>query len=205
MNNMNTLYRLYGNAWTIAREECLSVGKDLCPLKHLCTSSSQQHFSSFLKKSPGSGTKLSNWIPTLDMCDGFVSASSLGAGAGSCKLSWHAEKKVQRTTARVWSVGQAHPLACCERVGANDLRAAPWTQTHTEHVVGKMADIPSLKRAGARNVLRIVINHSVAGFFAAVSWVLSQLLLAKQYGLEPWVDWGPCVLNGWTKGGNNFR
>ncbi len=204
MKNMNTLYRLYGNAWTIAREECLSIGKDLCQLKHLCTKSNQHSFSRFLEKvSDEEGkSKLSGWLPTLDMCNGFVSASSFGT---DCKLSWAAGKKKQHTTARVWSVGDAHPLACCDRAGQNDFRAVPWTQAHTEHVVDKFADIPSLKRAGARNVLRIIINHSVAGFFAAVSWVLSQLLLAKQYGLEPWVDWGPCVLNGWTKGGNNFR
>ena len=200
MENMNTMYRLYGNAWALAREECLSVGKDLCAKKHLCTKNSQQHLSVFQSKIPKKMNGLGGWFPVLDMCDGFVSTSTLNTG---CKTSWTAVKKKVSATSRTWAVGESTPVACCDRTGPYDFREA-WT-SHTEQVVDKFDAIPSLKREGMKNVLRIIINHSVAGFFAAVSWVLSQLLLAKHYGLVPWVDWGPCVLNGWTKGGNPFR
>ena len=219
--SMQTLYELYGNEWTLARSMCRRQGADLCNRDEICTKGTEfaPQFTAYLddgKQHIRGG--VSPWTPTLDTCAGFLDLRmfpvevSVVARAKKCAASqsWGAGKASIDTVRPYWlNKDEAFPIACCTRpVRDSSTPKLYQARKVVEHIVLKIDDIAKdvVKKRGRVNVLRIVINHSTAGFFAAMSWALSQLLMAKKHGLVPWVDWAGCVLQGYEHiAGGDFK
>ena len=64
----------------------------------------------------------------------------------------------------------------------------------------------AVDRGPLKPVLRIVMNHGTAGFFAYVLFAINQLRFAAEHNLIPYIDFGPCTVNGrdhYASGGPN--
>ena len=64
----------------------------------------------------------------------------------------------------------------------------------------------AVDRGPLKPVLRIVMNHGTAGFFAYVLFAINQLRFAAEHNLIPYIDFGKCTVNGrdhYASGGRN--
>lgn len=80
----------------------------------------------------------------------------------------------------------------CSKINTQDLFLV-FQSKHPSHkmIAYREAFFKSVHSGTTVNVLKIIMNHENAGFFAYVTFALNQILYAEQYGFFPVVSFGP--------------
>ena len=102
---------------------------------------------------------------------------------------------------------RGEPGACCEWIAKSERMPRGSRCGALDAVADGASWLHAPLRNHTQRVLRIVMNHGSAGFFAYMLYVLNQLVFCRRHGLIPFVDFGRCTVNGhdhYASGGQNL-